>query len=253
MDYKLILSILFILLILIIMINYKNIENFTQNNFEDIEFYVLYISKREQYIKNIMKNFSFKPNYILGPKKNNLSLDYLIKNNIITSKYAKKNNIGRIACHLGHLKILEEFMKTDKKYAIIFEDDIRFDNHKKIEKNMKNVLSNLPDKFDIIYFDYCWSFCKKKNYNKYLDYSNNTLCRHFYLITKNGAKIILNNTLPMYKNGDEMYVNLQKNNKLITYDVKPNIFNIQQNRILLGSELNNNGKISPPKCVNKKI
>lgn len=252
MNYKIIFSILIIILILFSIIFNYNIEKFAENNFIDTMIYVLYIPKREKYIKNIMKNFSFKTNYILGPKKTDLDLDKLIKSNIITSKYGKKNNIGRIACHLGHLKILKEFLKTNKKYAIIFEDDIKIKNYKETENKMIEIISNLPDKFDIIYFDYCWTNCNNlKKYNKYFVYSSSTLCRHFYLISKNGAKIILNNTIPMYKNGDEMYVDLIMKNKLISFNVNPDIFNVKQNRDLLGSELNNHTGKELPKCLDK--
>lgn len=253
--YKIRLCILLSLLILLILgIIYnlnKNTEKFIEYDYKDVEFYALYIPKRKEYIKDVLGNFSFKVNYILGVDKNGLNIENLVKENIITKEYAKKNaNTGRVACHLGHLKILEEFLKTDKKYAIIFEDDISINNYLQTEYNINKVLNNLPKNFDIIYFDYCWSNCKsKKSYNKYLNYSNRTLCRHFYLVSKNGAKIILNNTLPMYTNGDNMYSILEKNKKLISFDVNSKIFDVIQNRKLLGSELKNDPKEAPPKCI----
>ena len=256
MKYKIILCILLILLILFsFIVKYyylnNNIEKFTLNNLKDTEFYVLYVPKREQYIKNVLKNLNFRINYILGPDKNKLKKNELVKNNTITPEYSKKTNTGRIACHLGHLKILEEFLKTDKKYAIIFEDDIKIDNYKETERKIKTILENLPDKFDIIYFDYCWSKCKKtKKYNDYLNHTISTLCRHFYLVSRNGAQIIVNNTLPMYHNGDNMYADLVKNKKLISFDVRNDYFNIKQNREQLGSELLNDNGLELPKCVN---
>ena len=253
--YKIRLCILLSLLILLILgIIYnlnKNTEKFIEYDYKDVEFYALYIPKRKEYIKDVLGNFSFKLNYILGVDKNELNIDKLIQDNIITYDYSiKKANTGRVACHLGHLKILKEFLKTDKKYAIIFEDDISINNYLETEYNIKRILNNLPKKFDIIYFDYCWSKCKsKKNYNEYFNYSNRTLCRHFYLVSRNGAEIIINNTLPMFTNGDEMYSILDKNKKLISYDVKPKIFEVKQNRKLLGSELKNNPNEVPPKCI----
>ena len=53
----------------------------------------------------------------------------------------------------------------------------------------------------------------------------------------------------MYFHGDNMYAQLIKNEKLISYNVKPDFFNITHNREILGSVLNNNGIIR--KCRNK--
>lgn len=214
---------------------------------DDVGFYVLYIKKREEYIKNIMKNFSFNVNYVLGPNKNKFNIDDLIKNNIITKKYSKRTNTGKVACHLGHMSILKRFLKSSKEYAIIFEDDINIDNYLETENNIRKILNNLPEDFDIIYLDYCWSNCKKQNdYDEYFKNSNHTLCRHFYLVSRDGASKILKETMPMYDNGDLMYLDLVDNNKLVSYDVKPEIFKVKQNREQLGSELSNDD--THPKC-----
>ena len=218
---------------------------------KDVGFYVLYIKKREEYIKNIMKNFSFNVNYVLGPDKNKFNIDDLIKNNTITTQYSKQTNTntGKVACHLGHMSILKRFLKSSKEYAIIFEDDIAIDNYLETENNIQTILNNLPEKFDIIYLDYCWSDCEKRNeYDKYFKNSNRTLCRHFYLVNRDGASKILKETMPMYDNGDIMYSDLVDKNKLVSYDAKPEIFNVKQNREQLGSELNNNDL--HPKCNN---
>lgn len=239
---------------ILISVRYNFVEkyqDYNEDNINNTNIYVLYIPKREKYIKDIMKKMKLNPEYVQGPDKNKLNLEKMIENNEITQNFGIDKNKGRIACHLGHLKILEKFLKTDKKYALIFEDDIKIDNYKETETKIKTILENLPDKFDIIYFDYCWSKCKKtKKYNDYLNHTISTLCRHFYLVSKNGAQIIVNNTLPMYHNGDNMYADLVKNKKLISFDVRNDYFNIKQNREQLGSELLNDNGLELPKCVN---
>jgi len=157
----------------------------------------------------------------------------------------KKDKYTR-GCTYAHKNAFEQIVKNNKS-AIIFEDDINIDNYLETENNIRKILNNLPEDFDIIYLDYCWSNCKKQNdYDEYFKNSNHTLCRHFYLVSRDGASKILKETMPMYDNGDLMYLDLVDNNKLVSYDVKPEIFKVKQNREQLGSELNNND--THPKC-----
>jgi GR25 family glycosyltransferase involved in LPS biosynthesis len=64
-----------------------------------------------------------------------------------------KKNAGHFGCYLSHMKIFEKFLKTDKEYCFILEDDAEIlvtDIKREIMKNMKN----LPRGWDILLLGY---------------------------------------------------------------------------------------------------
>ena len=121
------------------------IEGYEGNsNFENTGMYVLYVPKREQYIKDVMKKMKLNPEFIQGPDKTKLDLENLKKDGII-AKDTKKSR-GVLACYLGHLNILKKFVESDYKYALIFEDDIKLpDNTDEIYKKIKYSINNMPE------------------------------------------------------------------------------------------------------------
>ena len=232
----------------------ENIENTEIAKIFDnnINVYVLYIPKREYYIKNILNKIFVNVIYHEGVDKDKLVAKKLIADKLITKAYSNRFlfNTGRVACHLGHINILKEFIKTSKEYSIIFEDDIYIDDNQLDDVKIKltSIINNIPKDADIVYISYCHEYCNyTKKYNDLFTISHRPLCRHFYLVSKNGATKIINNTLPMYDNGDIMYANLIKNNILKAYNVNHEYFNIIQNREVLGSNLKN-GNTTPPVC-----
>jgi GR25 family glycosyltransferase involved in LPS biosynthesis len=253
MKYKIILCILLILLILFsFIVKYyylnNNIEKFTLNNLKDTEFYVLYVPKREKYIKDVMKKIKLEPKFIQGPDKNKLDLQKMIENNELVKKDGIDKNRGRIACHLGHLKILNTFLQSNKKYALIFEDDIFIpqEKNKQIEigTKIKNLINNIPIDADIVYFGYCFENCSSKyKYNEYFNKSVRPVCRHCYLVSRKGANIIISNTKYINGSGDIRYMKLIEENRLKSYSVNSNHLLIEQNRDNLGTELGNNQKL----------
>ena len=253
MKYKIILCILLILLILFsFIVKYyylnNNIEKFTLNNLKDTEFYVLYVPKREKYIKDVMKKIKLEPKFIQGPDKNKLDLQKMIENNKLVKKDGIDKNRGRIACHLGHLKILNTFLQSNKKYALIFEDDIFIpqEKNKQIEigTKIKNLINNIPIDADIVYFGYCFENCSSKyKYNEYFNKSVRPVCRHCYLVSRKGANIIISNTKYINGSGDIRYMKLIEENRLKSYSVNSNHLLIEQNRDNLGTELGNNQKL----------
>ena len=235
---------------------YKSIESMQQitnskiykNN---IDIYVLYISKREKYIKNIINKLFINTIYYTGINKINLNKKKLIEDKLVTLNYANSFyfNNGRVACHLGHINILKKFMEGYKQYCLVLEDDIniRDDDIESIKYKLANILDNIPKDADIVYLSYCWEQCyfTKKN-DDIFDKSYRPLCRHIYLVSRKGADSIIKNTIPMYMNGDQMYADLIKRNILKAYNVDHNYLNISQNRGVLGSNLNNGNEVPPP-------
>lgn len=212
---------------------------------DNVGIYVLYVPKREIYIKKLIKKIFLEVDFEQGPSKNTLNKMNLIKEGILNISWNSHNkfNLGRCACHIGHLNILQKFMKSDKKYAIIFEDDIYLDETMldDIRNKINNIINNIPPKTDVLYFSYCWERCKyTKKYNDIFDIPNRPFCRHMYLVSKNGAKIMLKKTIPMDRPGDNMIANLILNKELKAYSVNQKYFSIIQDRETFKSNSDNN-------------
>jgi GR25 family glycosyltransferase involved in LPS biosynthesis len=231
------------ILILIWCLFYIKIETFKNNetNFDNTGMYVLYIPKREKYIKNVMNKLKLNPEFVKGFDKNNLDLNKLIKNNKVLKQFAKEDNIGRIACNLGHINILNKFLKSDNKFALILEDDIAVDKYDETTSKIINLTNNIPPDAEIVYFGYCTESCSvAKKYNELFFHSVNPNCRHCYLVTKLGAKKIIDNIYPINMNGDQYMRTLISSKKIKAYNANYEYFTIKQNRDEMGSELNNN-------------
>jgi GR25 family glycosyltransferase involved in LPS biosynthesis len=252
MEKLLIILILFFLLILFCNKDNSLIEKFSNNN--DFGFYVLYIPKRYDYIKNVMNKVNIIPNFIRGPKKDKLIYDKLVLENLVSQswlddskakkKYVKPINKGRIACHLGHAKILTKFLKSGQKYALIFEDDLNISIDKQeFRSKLQNILSNIPEDAEIVYLSYCFEVCQKlKKINNIFSKAYRPLCRHMYLVSREGANKILRETFPMHSSGDRMIGMLIKNKILNGYVVNHDFLNINQfreNGSILETTLNN--------------
>lgn len=229
---------IYIIIIFIIHLLYDITISKITYNINDIPMYCIYIPNREKYIKKLFRKLNLQPNFIQGIDKNIIDIDNLIKNKKV-KKY-KNVNQGRIACHYSHLKVLKDFLETDKERCIIFEDDLKTKYNTFNTVNLLfDTLHNIPDDCDILYLGYCWEKCNKvKSINKYISYSFYPRCRHAYMVNRHGAKIIIDNTSVMYNSGDEMYADLIKNGKLKSCTSTYGLF--IQNRENLGSNLDNN-------------
>jgi len=81
---------------------------------------------------------------------------------------------GERGITLAHATVLRNFMKRDDKDKIvIFEDDAYHENDENILGKMEEILSDASD--DITFMGWCYDY----------------LCTHAYVVTKEGAKKIL--------------------------------------------------------------
>jgi len=236
-----ILLIIIILLCIINRIKYNESKQLLNNN---IKSYVLYIDKRFNYIKNIINELNINSTFIKGIDYKYLSKNKLVKDNLISRqwitdtinkvKYIKEFSLARVACHLGHITILKNFLQNNKKYALIFEDDIKIENYDLITK-INIIINNIPKDAEIIYLSYCFEYCDKlKKINTIFSKAYRPLCRHMYIVTKKGATKIIKHTLPMFSSGDRMIGHLIQKNILNGYLVNPEYLNIKQLRTKTG-------------------
>lgn len=215
-----------------------NDENVTMNDIFDKIYYIA-LPERLDNIKAVLKSYNIRAEKIDPVIKYDLDSRNFVKDNLILRKYFGVN-AGRVACHLSHLKALRTFLKSDAKTALILEDDLA--DCKNLQRYQKR-LNSLRDEarlldWDILYLGHCWANCKK--FEKVTDqiYKNGSpICLHAYAVTRHAAQVILQKTMPMYDNGDEMLRKLGNRGVLRVYTVMPPIF--FQNREKLGSTLNN--------------
>lgn len=179
-----------------------------------IPMYCIFIPKRELYVKKMFDDLDLKVNFVKGVDKNKLNIEDLISKGKI--KKWEHLNPGRVACHFSHISVLEKFLKTNNERCIIFEDDIITTHTRyEIHNTMQNTLDNIPDDCDILFFGYCWDTCEKiKPVNEWINTAHKPKCRHAYSVNRRAAETIINKTLPMYNNGDEMMTSLFLSNTL---------------------------------------
>ena len=217
-----------------------------------------------------MKQLNLKPIYVKGFDKKKISLkascdqglvrsdwyDYSVTGEGSETSEKKPVNPGRIACHLGHLEILKRFLRSSNEYALIFEDDVYLAPGTSYEQKYKlrTILENIPKNAQIVYLSYCYELCDlSKKYNEIFLHAIRPLCRHMYLVSREGARLILEKTLPMYNTGDKMTGNLIADKTLKGYLVNPKFFSVNQNRQQVGefrTNLNNHGELFPCKGGN---
>ena len=243
---------IFLLFLIFFILSTKSAENISEGFNEDLDTlsvksYVLFVPKRLKSIRNIMNGIGLNPQYVKGPNKDLINIKTLVQKKIITQDWydysfkkkqkkkrgRKKANTGRIACHLGHSKIWKKFLKTSYKYALIFEDDLHIVPSEYSDVNLKiiNVLKNIPPDAQIVYLGYCFEDCSLNTpYNNIFSNAIKPICRHAYLVNREGAEIILNKTKMMNIPGDLMISLLIKRKILKGYIVNSDYLSLSQNR-----------------------
>ena len=85
---------------------------------------------------------------------------------------------GGIGCYLSHVKIWENILKNNYKYALIFEDDAKVPPN--ISKIIETELKFIPNDWDIVLLGYICNKCMKfENYNTVERF----MLTHCYLIS----------------------------------------------------------------------
>lgn len=178
--------------------------------------------------------------------KNELNYEELRKMNLFNDNYYKEKNKGRIACHLSHLACLYHMSKSKLNNALILEDDLIQLEPNVIEKldYVYKKSKEIEPNVNIIYYGYIHEPTNIKRTDPISSHLPGDVWklkspkgRHGYLVTRDSANIILNNTVPMYHNGDEMYARLIHKKVLNATGPRDQIF--LQNRSVFGSTLGN--------------
>jgi GR25 family glycosyltransferase involved in LPS biosynthesis len=219
---KILLLIIILLLLLFIYPFGNTIENTIENkyininkdkifNLQDCEKYVINLdrsSDRRKSFEYITRNFPFNIKRISAIDAKDININEYPYNKILESSKSnmlrnslkkKPETLGHFACYLSHIKVYKDFLKTNKQYCMIFEDD--FDT---MTNNFTNDLlekvKNVPDDWNIIltgyHIDDEWDYRHKKG-NKDLKNNNGVLNityfagTHCYIINRKTINLIL--------------------------------------------------------------
>lgn len=125
---------------------------------------------------------------------------------------------GAIGCYLSHLNTYELIVNSDKDFAIIFEDDVKF-NTSNILQEIQEKIKVMPSDWDLMLLGCVCYVCHK--YDHYYDASKFILL-HGYIIKKSSAKKIIEllKDKPIEKQIDSKFSDLILEGKLKVYCLK---------------------------------
>lgn len=184
---------------------------------------------------NKLHKCHFKP--ILFKGINGQKLDHNTIKKYTTPLYSIFGPKSAIGCAISHLSIWKKFLKTNKQYAIIFEDDIVF-NTTNFQSKINFYLSQTPSDFDILYlgsfgsnpnntfFNFFMTLLNQKctftQINQYINKPSTALAAHAYIISKNGAnKLVKLLNGKIHNHIDFCIQNLSRQNLINTYVTNP--------------------------------
>ena len=185
-----------------------------------------------------------------GPDKNSMDLQRLISSGVVLAEYldviwqdVEYLPEGKVACHLGHLNILEKFLAQEEKtYALIFEDDLEA-GATSLPQDLKHFLCQVPPDFDLLHLGFVReSRSARRHVTGSVFRSVEALGRHAYLVTRRVATLLTEHTLPMYNHGDKMFQEVYHRFQLKAYQPEEPLF--FQDRINFESELTERWKPS---------
>ena len=182
------------------------------------------------------RNFSLNPIWVEGVNGKMLTQDEIKKHN--NSVWSVIGPRGAIGCGMSHLLCWDKVVKSGKDYSLILEDDVYFSDD--FEDQFTNAINNVPQDFDILYVG-CYACDKgslqsklfslvgRKNrkyvdVNDYVEIPKLTLATHAYVVSKKGAKKLLellDGHISFHI--DQELQSLSRKNKIKIYAIKKKI------------------------------
>jgi GR25 family glycosyltransferase involved in LPS biosynthesis len=227
--------IIILLLIIIVVILFNNTrENFTFNkSTPDVDVYVINLERRPDRLAE------FKESYLKSElASHNLNVVRAVDGSIpeeisgfetegsrrivSTGRRDFEGDLtpGMLGCYLSHYKVYDEFLKTGKEYAFVFEDDAKINNQ------IYDKFVDAPEDWDIIMI--CIQVCNDcpEVAEKYTR-PNNFFGTAGYVINRKGVeKMIQNRENPIVNQFDGFIGKLTREEKLNVYSMKDNLLEV---------------------------
>jgi GR25 family glycosyltransferase involved in LPS biosynthesis len=151
-----------------------------------------------------------------------------------TSWYGMLGPKSAIGCAMSHIKVWKMIKASDDDYGIIMEDDVILEDN--FVKKVNDALRNAPPNYDILYlgcFDSTFftitmgllgMLNKTKVINKFIKKPGVALGAHAYVVSRKGAKKLINNLdKRVYNHIDYCIQDLASQEKLNVYVATPRI------------------------------
>ena len=158
------------------------VESFAQDKLPETYVINLKINpERLGIIESYFRRENLKFNRFPAYNGKNIKEDILVRDGILSYYHFLRQ--GQLGCALSHLKLLEMIKNKKQELALILEDDVIIPEN--FRSKLKDLISHLPHKWDIVFLGGCNIYGKK--INKYFikptkfDYTYN-LCMHAYLV-----------------------------------------------------------------------
>jgi len=223
--------IVILLLLLLLLVTFNN-EYFTNTDlFDDLQIYAINLKRRpdkRENIENELKKYNFE--YIIydAVDGRELDLDKMIGEEQINATNRLRNT--EYGCYFSHINVWNDFLKTNKKYCLILEDDavFNYDFKNKLYTLLYDLNRKENENVDGVYINdnaRCYRFfgndCNNKeivptmnfvNKSKYLGYG-----MYGYVMTRNGINKTLPYTIPITTQIDVLMHNLNYEGKITIY------------------------------------
>lgn len=153
------------------------------------------------------------------------------------SKFGPKSSIG---CALSHLYVWKQFLESDSNYALIFEDDIVFDESINLKQTINEFITQTPKDFDILalgsfgsentnnFFYLVMNLLQITSdeviVNEFIKKPHTCLAAHAYILSRKGAsKLIENLNNNIHNHIDFCIQQLESQKKIIRYITTPRL------------------------------
>lgn len=216
-------------------------------------------TERQEHVKNVLREVEFT--FFWGVDGRKLDKTDLIDENVYSEEKAIEfsfdnlgMSLGEIGCALSHIKIYEDVVKNNFQRVLIFEDDLFLNNQ--IDIDIKKCLSELPEKWDLVYLGdlgnndkistknfiklhvlypvlgiFSNRFNRKRlrdhyprKYSNNLDYAGLQWGLHAYGVTNKCSKILLEELLPLTREVDTAIGLLTVNRIINSYRFRKKLF-----------------------------
>jgi glycosyl transferase family 25 len=221
--------IIFVLVLILIVFVYKKEYFINTKLFDELQIYAINLERRPDKKKNIENELhKYNLNYIIYKAIDGrmLDVDNMIKNkqNIVTNRKLRNTEYG---CYLSHVNIWKDFLKSNKKFCLVLEDDavLCHDFIKKLYILLSDLNKKENENVDGVYMNEnarCIKFfgdnCNNKKTVNTMNYINKSQYLGYgmygYLLTKNGIIKILPYINPITKPIDVLLHDLNFENKI---------------------------------------
>jgi len=142
---------------------------------------------------------------------------------------------GAVGCYLSHMHAWQSLLKSDKRAAIIMEDDALL--YPGVEQYLQTEVQTIPDDWDILLLGYVCLHCKKDETLGPVHRVYHFFGLHGYMINENAVRKITssNRIQPIRKQIDTVLSDMARKGELMVYATKRKL--VEQNNLQFGTQI----------------